>query len=47
MHPGDDGFPAARFFAKSLAFSCLDNSCLDEYHSGERILFVHRNGKTA
>lgn len=35
------------FFAKSLAFSCLDNSCLDEYHLEERRHFAHRNGKIA
>lgn len=52
MHLSDHGFQAAWFsgskvFRKIASFSCLDNSCLDEYHLGERIFFAHRNGKIA
>lgn len=52
MHLGDDGFQAAwlsgsKVFRKIAGFSCLDNSCLDEYHSWEWMFFAHRNAKIA
>ena len=34
-------------FRKIAGFSCLDNSCLDEYHYGQRSVFAHRSGMIA